>query len=343
MTEAKRSEPKRPATGADVARIAGVSQATVSLVVTGKSEGRISDEQRDHVLKVARGLSYQPNASARSLRLGRARTIALIVPNVANPYFSSVLLGAERAARGREHAVMLLDTGSDPDWPGWVGQILATRAVDGCIVYAADPLTPGQVRVLGRHVVLVEANARGAGSVQLDIAGGIRQAMVHLIELGHRRIAHLAADFPQETFQVREATYRASLNAIGIAYRPAYVVKAPFQIEASTAAARQLLVLDQPPTAILCDDDLQAAGVYKAATALGLRIPGDLSVVGFDDIELARMLEPELTTVAIPASDVGARAVEMVLGLIDGRSARSQTIPLELRVRGSSGPPAVYR
>jgi len=144
MTEAKRSEGKRPVTGADVARIAGVSQATVSLVVTGKSEGRISDEQRDHVLKIARGLSYQPNASARSLRLGRARTIALIVPNVANPYFSSVLLGAERAARERDHAVMLLDTGSDPDWPGWVGGILATRAADGCIVYAADPLTPGR-------------------------------------------------------------------------------------------------------------------------------------------------------------------------------------------------------
>jgi DNA-binding LacI/PurR family transcriptional regulator len=340
MSDAK---PVRPATGADVARVAGVSQATVSLVVTGKSDGRISDEQRDHVLKVARGLKYQPNASARSLRLGRARTIALIVPNVANPYFSSVLLGAERAARQREHAVMLIDTGSDPDWPGWIGDILATRAVDGCIVYAADPLTPGQVRQLGRHVVLVEANARGAGSVQLDIAGGIRQAMVHLIEVGHRRIAHISADVDQETFRLRESTYRASLNAAGLAYRPDYVVRARFQIEASTAAARKLLALDPPPTAILCDDDLQAAGVYKAATALGLRIPADLSVVGFDDIELARMLEPELTTVAIPAEEVGARAVEMVLGLVDGGSAQSLTMPLALRVRGSSGPPAIYR
>jgi DNA-binding LacI/PurR family transcriptional regulator len=337
VSEAKRD---RPATGSDVARLAGVSQATVSLVVTGKSAGRISDEQRDHVLKVARGLKYQPNPSARSLRLGRARTIALIVPNVANPYFASVLLGAERAARERDHAVMLLDTGSDPDWPAWVGEVLASRAVDGCIVYAADPVSARQVRVLGRHVVLVEAAARSAGSVQLDIAGGIRLAMEHLLELGHRQIAHLAIDVDQETFRVRESAYRAALLAAGIAFSPEYVVRAWFDIEASTAAARRLLGLDPRPTAILCDDDLQAAGVYKAAAALGLRIPVDLSVVGFDDIELARMLEPELTTVAIPAEEVGARAVAMILGLVDGGAPQSETLSLALRVRGSSGPPA---
>ena len=336
MTDAKRT---RPATGSDVARLAGVSQATVSLVVTGKTAGRISDERRDRVLKVARELKYQPNASARSLRLGRAHAIALIVPNVANPYFASVLLGAERAARERKHAVMLLDTGSDPDWPAWVGEILATRAVDGCIVYAADPVSARQVRVLGRHVVLVEAATRGAGSVQLDIAGGIRLAMSHLLELGHRRVAHISVDVDQETFRLRDATYRSCLVEAGIAVWAKYVVRAWFDIEATTAAARRLLALDPRPTAILCDDDLQAAGVYKAAAALGLRIPGDLSVVGFDDIELARMLEPELTTVAIPAEEVGARAVEMVLGLVDGGAAQSVTMPLALRVRGSSGPP----
>jgi DNA-binding LacI/PurR family transcriptional regulator len=333
----------RPATGSDVARLAGVSQATVSLVVTGKSQGRISDEQRDHVLKVARGLRYQPNASARNLRLGRAHTVALIVPNVANPYFSSVLLGAERAARAREHAVMLLDTGSDPDWLAWVSAVLVTRAVDGCIVYAADPLSQRQVSQLGRHVVLVEASSRGAGSVGLDIMGGINLAMSHLLELGHRRIAHLGAAFDQETFKLREAAYRASLESAGLAWRPELDVRARFQIEASTAAAERLLALDpdRRPTAIVCDDDLLAAGVYKAAGARGLRIPGDLSVVGFDDIELARMLEPELTTIAIPAEEVGALAVEMILGLVDGGSAKSRTLPLSLRVRGSSGPPPV--
>ncbi|HVA84723.1 MAG TPA: LacI family DNA-binding transcriptional regulator [Candidatus Saccharimonadales bacterium] len=339
------SDPKRvrPATGSDVARIAGVSQATVSLVVTGKTQGRISDERRDRVLKIARELRYQPNASARSLRLGRAHTIALIVPNVANPFFASVLLGAERAARERQHAVMLLDTGGDPEWPDWVGEILATRAVDGCIVYAPDPLTVSQVRRLGRNVVLVEASARGAGSVQLDIAAGIRLAMAHLIEMGHRRIAHIAAAFDQETFRLRETTYRAALEAAGLPYRPEYGARARFDIEASTAAARQVLQIVPAPTAILCDDDLIAAGAYKAASALGRRIPSDLSVIGFDDIELARMLDPELTTVAIPAEHIGAQAMAIVLALVDGEKAKSVTVPLALRVRGSTGPPAVDR
>ena len=330
----------RAVTGSDVARIAGVSQATVSLVVTGKTRGRISDERRERVLKVARDLNYEPNASARSLRLGRARTIALIVPNVANPFFSSVLLGAERAARERDYAVMLLDTGADPDWQDWVGGVLAARAVDGCIVYAADPLSARQVRQLGRRVVLVEARSRGAGSVELDIEGGIRAAMEHLLELGHRRIAHLAAAFDQETFRLRESTYRTSLGAAGIPVRPEYGVRAYFDIESSTAAARRLLEVQPELTAILCDDDLLAAGAYKAASALGRRIPDDLSVVGFDDIELARMLEPELTTVAIPAGQIGARAMEIVLGLVNGEKASSTTIALELRVRGSSGPVA---
>ena len=335
MTDAKRT---RPATGSDVARLAGVSQATVSLVVTGKTAGRISDERRDRVLKVARELKYQPNASARSLRLGRARAIALIVPNVDNPYFASVLLGAERAARERQHAVMLLDTGADPDWPDWVGSILATRAVDGCIVYAPDPLSTRQARRLGRNVVLVEGTWRGAGSVQLEIASGIRAAMDHLTGLGHRRIAHLAAAFDQETFRVREATYRASLEAAGLAFVAGYGVRSRFDIEAATAAALKVLAADPTPTAILCDDDLLAAGAYKAAHALGRRIPDDLSVVGFDDIALARMLEPELTTVAIPAEQIGAQAMEIVLGLVDGERGRSITVPLELRVRGSTGP-----
>ena len=336
MTDAKRT---RPATGSDVARLAGVSQATVSLVVTGKTAGRISDERRDRVLKVARELKYQPNASARSLRLGRAHAIALIVPNVANPYFASVLLGAERAARQRQHAVMLLDTGGDPDWPDWVGEILATRAFDGCIVYAPDPLSARQARRLGSSLVLVEASSRGAGSVQLEIAEGIRAAMAHLIDLGHRRIAHLSAAFDQETFRVREATYRACLEQAGLAHRADHGATSGFEIEPATAAALRVLAADPRPTAILCDDDLLAAGAYKAAHVLGLRIPSDLSVVGFDDIALARMLEPELTTVAIPAEQIGAQAMEIVLDLVDGQRPRSVTVPLALRVRGSSGPP----
>jgi DNA-binding LacI/PurR family transcriptional regulator len=329
----------RRVTGHDVARAAGVSQATVSLVMTGKTAGRISNDQRDRVLQIARDLGYQPNASARSLRLGRAQVVALVVPNVANPFFSSVLLGAERAARARGNAVMLLDMGTDVTWHRWMGDLMSARAVDGCIVYAANPIAADDVRRLGTSVVLVEARSPGAASVELDIAGGIAAAMAHLLDLGHRRIGHLAADYGFETFRLRAEAYAAALGRAGVNVTPDLVESSPFGIDASTMAAGILLDRQPGPSAILCDDDLLAAGVYKAASDRQLTIPRDLSVVGVDDIELARMLEPALTTVAIPAEAIGEVAVDLLLGLIERGRRKAVTLPLELLVRGSTGVP----
>jgi DNA-binding LacI/PurR family transcriptional regulator len=329
----------RRTTGHDVARAAGVSQATVSLVMTNKAGGRISDDQRARVLQIARELGYQPNASARSLRLGRAHALALVVPNVANPFFSSVLLGAERAARSRGNAVMLLDTGNDVTWHRWVGDLVSSRAVDGCIVYAADPVAAKDVRRLGSKVVLVEARSPSAASIGLDVPGGVAAAMAHLFALGHRRIAHLAADYGFETFRLRADAYAAAQAAAGSKLSRDLTEASPFGIDASTLAAGRLLDRDPRPTAILCDDDLLAAGVYKAASDRRLAIPRDLSVVGFDDIELARILEPALTTVAIPAEQIGELAVDLLLKLIERGQRDVVTLPLDLRVRDSTGSP----
>ncbi len=324
-------------TGRDVARAAGVSQAAVSLVMTGKSDGRISDEQRDSVLRIAQELGYQPNATARNLRLGRTHAIALVVPNVANPFFSSVLLGAERAARARGNAVMLLDIGDDPNWINWLANIMSARAVDGCIVYAADPVPSRDVQRLGANVVLVEAHASHAASIELDIYGGAHRAMEHLVSLGHRHIAHLRANFAQETFHARRSAYLAAMDEAGLPLDPQAQVTSRFDIESSSRAAGQLLDIEHRPTAILCDDDLLAAGAYKAAVERGLKVGRDVSIVGFDDIELARMLEPALTTVEIPAARIGADAVAMAIDLIEGGEPRTESIELRLIVRESSG------
>ena len=329
---------ERRVTGHDVARAAGVSQATVSLVMSGKSNGRISEEQRDRVRRIARELGYQPNPAARSLRLGRTHAIALVVPNVANPFFASVLLGAERAARARGNAVMLLDTGGDPDWPTWLTEVLSTRAVDGCIFYAAGPFTRRHVRQLGVNLVLIEARAPRAASIELDIGGGARAAMEHLVGLGHRAIAHVRAHFAHDTFQARRRAYEEVMAQANLAVDPRWEVTSDFDIDSSTRAAGQLLDLEPRPTAILCDDDLLAAGVYKAASERGLRVGQDLSVVGFDDIELARILEPALTTVAIPAARIGAEAVTMAIDLAEGEKPRTLAMGLDLIVRSSTGP-----
>ena len=235
---------ERRVTGHDVARAAGVSQATVSLVMSGKSDGRISEEQRDRVRRIARELGYQPNPAARSLRLGRTHAIALVVPNVANPFFASVLLGAERAARARGNAVMLLDTGGDPDWPEWLTEVLSTRAVDGCIFYAAGPIDRRHVRQLGVNLVLIEARASKAASIELDIAGGARAAMEHLVSLGHRAIGHVRANFAHDTFQARRRAYEDAMAHARLTVHPRLGGHDDFDIDSSTRAAGHLLDLD---------------------------------------------------------------------------------------------------
>ena len=334
-----RTRGRRNPTSNDVAREAGVSQSTVSLVMNEKADGRVSRATQEAVMQVALHLGYRPNAAARTLRLGRAQIVALVVPDVTNPYFASVLRGAERTAREASYAVVLVDMGGAAGWRHWLPDVLVARGLDGCILYAGEAVDETLVRRLGRNVVLVEAEAPNAASVVLDIGGGATAAMQHLLELGHRRIGHLEADYPKHTFQMRRTVYRQALQTAGIRFRPGYVARGRFDIDSSSAAARELLAQQQRPTALLCDDDLLAAGAYKAARGLGLRIPSDLSVVGFDDIDLARILEPELTTVAIQAEHVGSEAMASFLAVAQGGRPPRIELPLALRVRGSTGPP----
>lgn len=330
----------KAATGSDVARRAGVSQSTVSRVMAGKADGRVSERVRARVKRVAHELGYRPNAAGRMLRLGTAHTVALVVPNVRHPFFASMLLGAEQTAREHGYTVMLLAAGDDAAWKDSITEALAARALDGCILYVGDPMSDRDVAGFGSNVVLVEAESARVPSVTLDIESGARAAVEHLLALGHRRIAHLAAAYDKESFRLRSVAYRRALRAAGIGFRRGLTQQARFEIADSTAAADRLLAAGAPPTAVFCDDDLLAAGVYKAAHARGLRIPTDLSVCGFTDIDLALMLEPELTTVTMRADEVGRAAMDAMMLLLGGhRRSRARRIGLELTVRASTGPP----
>lgn len=326
-------------TSQDVAQKAGVSQSTVSLVMSGKALGRVSQETQARVRQAARELDYHPNASARSLRIGRTFSIALVVADVANPYFASVLRGAEHAARKHHYTIMLLDMMNDPDWLDWAPDVLADRSLDGCIAYLGDPITEREVARLGPNTVLIEAESPGASSVLLDVRAGAAEAVQHLVAIGHRRIAYLAAAYPKETFRLRFEAYQAILEQNRIRFDSDLVVSARFDVDGAVAAARRLLKQVPRPTAVFCDDDLLAAAVYKAAHALGLRVPDDISITGFDDIELARILEPELTSVAIPAERVGHDAVQLMHRLLKGNPPVRKRVPLTFIQRASTAPP----
>jgi DNA-binding LacI/PurR family transcriptional regulator len=319
-------------TSIDVARCAGVSQSTVSLVFSGKGRGRVSEATADRVRECARELGYRPNLAAQALRLGASRAVALLVPDMTNPFFSRVLRGAQRAAAAAGYIVILVDTQNDRHWESQSFEALRAGPVDGYLLFevtAPEALGPDE------NVVLMETEARGRPSVRFDGEGGAAAAFEHLVALGHRRIGHLAAAFRALTFQHREEARRRVLRTAGLDPDEQPRVLTPISIEDARANAGPLL--DQEPTAVFCDDDVIAAGLYLAARERGLRVPDQLSIIGFDDMDFARVLEPPLTTVALDAELLGSTSFELLEMRIKGRRTRKQIVlPAELLVRGST-------
>jgi len=293
------------------------------------------------VREAARDLGYRPNLAARNLRLGRTRTVLLVVPALTTEFFAGVYTGAARVAAEHGFGVVLYPS---PEGIGPARDPFASSqaALDGVIAssMAADALTA--IRGDQLPLVMLDSDPEGslgAATVNLDIADGARQVAEHLLSLGHRRFLHLAADIASWTFEVRARELAARLGKVpGTELR---TIRAPISIEDALAATETALAAPGPhPTALVCDDDKLAAGAYKAARRLGLRIPDDLSITGLDDLALARALDPELTTVRLDAELFGERGMEALLAVLEGRTPTSGDIPVELVVRGSTAPPS---
>ncbi len=331
----------RGVTSVSVAAAAGVSQSTVSLVMSGKSEGRVSPEVRTLVEETARRLGYQPNASAQMLRTGVLKVLALAVPNVRQPFFGEVLVAAELAARENDCSVLLLDTTNDMRWVERLIGMIRGRLVAGCIVYASEATVELALRDVRDQVVFIEAEDSRESCIDLDIVASVREVVEHLAGLGHRQIGYFAADYPKATFRRRFEAFRAEQDRLGLLFEDSWRAVSRFGLEPATERALALLH-GGGITALFCDDDLLAAAAYRAARKLKLRIPEDLSVVGFNDIEFARVLEPELTTVSIPAEEVARGSIELLLEQMSSgiRQTRPRVLSMQLKIRGSTGPAA---
>ena len=327
-------------TSRDVAQAAGVSQAAVSLVLGDKWRGRVSATTAERVRQAARELDYRPNLAARNLRLGHTRTILLVVPALTTEFFAGVYTGAARIAAEHGFGVVLYPS------PEGVGPApdpfhSAQAALDGVLAssMAADALTA--IRGDRLPLVMLDSDPHGslgAATVNLDIADGTRQVTHHLLAQGHRHFLHLAADIPSWTFETRARELATRLAEVpGTTLR---TTRAPISIEDARTATEAALTTPGPrPTALVCDDDKLAAGAYKAARRLGLHIPDDLSITGFDDLALATAIDPELTTVRLDAELFGQRGMEALLTVLNGHTPTAGDIPVELAVRGSTAPP----
>jgi len=337
--------PSATATLRDVAGAAGVSIATVSRVLTGARSS--APATRERVLSAAAQLDYRPSGPARALKLRRSRTVGLLVTDIENPYFPEIVRAVEDAAHERGIAVLLCNATDDPQRELAYINLLLERRVDGIIV-AASRVGSRHAALLERApvpVVLVNSEAPRSSlpAITSDNRGGARQAAEHLINLGHRRIGHITAPRTNAAaaarlLGVRDALRRAALDPDQLA-----VAEGDGHVAGGERAMSELLERTPAPTAVVCYNDLTAIGAIRAVARTGRSVPEDISLIGFDDIELAQWTDPPLTTIAQPKQEMGAWAFARLAISEDGprRDARTGTVrlPTSLVVRASTAPP----
>jgi LacI family transcriptional regulator len=331
-------KPSRRPTIYDLAARAGVSPLTASRVLNGKTAGKVSAATRDHVLATAREIGYQRNLAAASLRLGRSRVIGYLTTHTTpTPWLAHQLVGAQQAAREHGYNLMLLGAAPGQDWHVTAFEALGSGQVDVLILQVEPHPDAVELRPFTGRVVLLTSAVPGVPSVVNGMRDGVHDAVGHLVDLGHRRIAYLA---PPAHGGGRVRAYQEALRAVGISPDARYLVSADWPLTASARAAGDLLRLDPPPTAILCADDLLAAGVYQAAREAGLTVPADLSVVACYALTVADILVPKLTALQTPAGLAGAAAVQLGVALAEGGAPPiSRSLPMPLLVHDSTAAP----
>ncbi|GAA4442833.1 LacI family DNA-binding transcriptional regulator [Actinokineospora soli] len=307
----------------DVADRARVSVSTVSLVLNGRDAGRVKPELCERVRRAAEELSYAPDLLARGLRTNQTHTVGLLSDRVAStPFAGRMLAGAQRTMWEHDRLLLLVDCAGDADVEKAAVGTLVQRNVDA-MIYASMYHRVIDLPDVPADLPLVVLDARpavdaGVAWVVPDEEGGARAAITELLDAGHTRIGYLTDEADVPAVHLRLASVRATLAEAGL---EPLVSSTPDSnaAEGRTAAAR-LLALPDPPTALFCYNDRMAMGAYRAAREFGLRIPDDLSVVGFDDQEhVADGLAPGLTTVALPHYEMGVWAAERVLDLLSGK------------------------
>jgi LacI family transcriptional regulator len=301
------------ATIKDVAARAGISYTTVSHVVNGTRP--VSDQVRRKVEAAIAELGYVPSGVARSLRARATGTLGLLVPNASNPYFAELARGIEDHAERNGYSVILCNSDDDIDKQLRYLRVLLERRIDGLIVatVASDAAFAQALANLQVPLVLVDRSLEGVNADQLrvDHEQGAYLATRHLLELGHRRIVCIGGPASTQVAQLRAAGYQRALAEAGVAAQA--VVDCPFTSPAGHAAAQVLLAAEPRPTAIFAGNDMIALGVLRAAAEHQLQVPRQLSVVGFDDIEVSRYLHPALTTVGQCIGTLGEQVAARLL------------------------------
>ncbi|PML44893.1 DNA-binding transcriptional regulator CytR [Vibrio lentus] len=333
------------ATMKDVAQLAGVSTATVSRALMNPEKVSVSTRKRVETAVLEAG--YSPNTLARNLRRNESKTIITIVPDICDPYFAEIIRGIEDAAVENDYLVLLGDSGQQKKRESSFVNLVFTKQADGMLLLGTDhpfDVSKPEQKNLPPMVMACEfAPELELPTVHIDNLTSAFEAVNYLAQLGHKRIAQISGPATATLCKFRQQGYQQALRRAGVSMNPAYSTVGDFTFEAGAQAVRQLLALPEQPTAIFCHNDAMAIGAIQEAKKLGLRVPQDLSIVGFDDIQFAQYCDPPLTTISQPRYEIGRQAMLMMLDLLKGNDvqAGSRLLEAKLVVRGSTAPPRI--
>jgi LacI family transcriptional regulator len=328
----------------DVAEAAGVHISTASRALNERTAALLNPQTLERVRETADGLGYRVNGMARALKTRRSLSVGMVVPDITNPFFPPAVRGAEDVLDRAGYSLLLSSTDNDPGKARRQVAAMLEGQVGGLLLAMAlrdDPLV-NELRADGTPIVLVNRtiDRGGVSAVVPDDFHGALEAVEHLYSLGHRRLAFVGGPLANSNGARRRASFDQAVGQLGLP-EVAALETAAFDDEAGYVAGQTLLTEHPRVTGVVAGNDLLAMGIIAAAAELGRNCPADISVVGFNDMLLAGRLQPPLTTIRIPQYDVGARAAELLLALVDDPGRRPETVLIsgDLIIRGSTAPP----
>lgn len=333
-----------------VAKRAGVSTATVSRVMNGTAN--VSPETAERVREAVGALNFYPDINARALGSGRSGLYGLIISDITNPYFPELVKAFEDIAVEHGQDVLIANTDYDPKRMEMCVVRMLQRRVDGVAIMTSE-MEDRLIRTLGqRQIPMIfmdtAGGGRGARAVNVDYTGGITEAMQYLFRLGHRDIAFISGPLALSSARARAEAFQAALQEHGVNIRPEWLQEGDHRVEGGHHAMKRILNSGSLPTAVLGSNDLTSIGAMGAIHEEGLEIPRDISVVGFDDIELSGYTLPALTTLHVPRRELAATAFRALFrgrntAPAKGDAKREHVITTKLVVRGSTGPARANR
>lgn len=324
----------------EVARRAGVSLATVSRVLNNSEY--VSEETRRSVLDVVRELSYFKNVHARRLATGRSDLFGLVISEIANPFFPEIIRGYQATAWSRGSDVLLCNTEYDRERTKMVIRKLRESDVRGVAIVtsAVDPSMASELTDAGIPLVFCNSDpaTRLVGNIRIEYEHGVKKAIQHVVELGHRRSAVIAGPAENRTAVTIKDALVSGLTALGL--KPVCVLESNYRVDAGASAVREVLSRPEIPTVVFCGNDLIAMGAMSALEESGVRVPEDVSVLGIDDIFFAFLARPPLTTISVPREQLGVKAFEALDAMLKGKRQKGSnyTLATGLVVRRSTAP-----